>query len=645
MPSWIINNFNGLNVNDQEDELLQRSHTPTENGWFPIPGVGVESPDIRNVDFNRRGIGQRKGSTARASSPTLSGETVLPGGAHTWTSVTNQRIKVQVTDVSIWTDESGSWDKIIAPDGITDPFVWPNTPAKVSFMEIEGHLVIGTDTNYNQVYRNGDQLDDQLNGHLAADNTTVDADSASGQKVLNVAATVDSNGDALFGVGDRVIIDSGGGGDGEETGYVASIQAGTSITLVSNLSITHLGASADVVNVQNIWKDAIGTGTNAVVGAWNIGNYIIVNHHNRIVMSVGTHIREFTVVDKPYDNLNTGAGSLFAKSAIRAMASFTPERTDVLGEILYVWDRQGNVHLQTGFTDSDDQQTIDNVPVPVNHLCVVSVNNWLMYLNEDKGITAINGTRIIDIGRRAFSISGDGVLDQMNLSNATTVAFAFYEREMKAAHFYFPTGTETTNSDAVIVDMQLGEPLPGEPAITGQNQGYERRVRLLHWVIDTPGWWVALIPESGSITGVLSTGLLYKLRDGNQDLGSLPIKGSWFTPIFGDSSIALSKDWLTAFFRGFSVGGFEVSVRGYLDRSTSAAFTFTYNQGASGASVYGTARYTTTGVYSSDGIVKGVHDPLRFSENLQFEVFTDKTNETWILTELRLDYIRGAEIR
>lgn len=635
MPSLIINAFNGLNANDQQDELIRRSHSLSEGGWSPLPGVGVESPSMDNVDFRRQGIAQRNGSVARASSPTLAGETVLPGGAHTWIDVTNVRVIVIVTTVSIWTNQSGSWAKLDSPDGATE-FTWNSTPAKVTFVEMEGHLVIGTDTNYNQVYRNGASLDDKLHAHLPASNTTVDADSASGQKVLNVANTT------KFSVQDRIIIDDGGTGDGEETGYVASIQDGVSLTLVANLSITHLGASADAVNVENLWTNAVGGITNVVLGAWNIGNYIIENHHNRLVMSVGDHIREFTVIDKPYDNFTTGSGSMVAPTAIRAMVSFTPQRTDVLGEILYVFDRAGNMHIQTGFTDSDDQQTIGNVPVPINHKCFAKAKNWLIYLNEDKGITAINGTRVIDIGRRAFSHSSDGVLDQLNLSDGATMAFGFYEGEKQAAHFYFPTGADTTNSNAIIIDMQLGEPVPGEAANV-----YERRVRLLHWKIDTPGsnpWWIALIPESGTVTGVLTTGLLYQTRSGSQDLDSLAIKGRWMTPIFGDNAIALGKDWLTTFLRGLSTGNFETTVKGYLDRSTSSSFTFTYNQQSGDGSVYGTAVYGT-GVYSSDGLIRGVHDPERYSETLQLEVLTNETNETWLLSELRLDYIRGAEIR
>ena len=69
--------------------------------------------------------------------------------------------------------------------------------------------------------------------------TTVDADSASGQTVLNVTTT---NG---FVVGESVIINKDGAR--EETKVIASIQTGVSLTMTVNLTYTHTGAQADTV--------------------------------------------------------------------------------------------------------------------------------------------------------------------------------------------------------------------------------------------------------------------------------------------------------------------------------------------------------------------------------------------------------------
>lgn len=71
--------------------------------------------------------------------------------------------------------------------------------------------------------------------------STVDADSAAAQKVLNVAAT------GAFTAGDRVIINRGGAR--EEQAVIDSVQAGVSITLLTNLVYTHTQVQADVVEV------------------------------------------------------------------------------------------------------------------------------------------------------------------------------------------------------------------------------------------------------------------------------------------------------------------------------------------------------------------------------------------------------------
>lgn len=70
--------------------------------------------------------------------------------------------------------------------------------------------------------------------------TTVDSDSASGQKILNVAATTD------YTVGDLVVI--GYRTARNETKYIASIQDGVSLTMSVNLTYTHTGAQADPVD-------------------------------------------------------------------------------------------------------------------------------------------------------------------------------------------------------------------------------------------------------------------------------------------------------------------------------------------------------------------------------------------------------------
>lgn len=71
--------------------------------------------------------------------------------------------------------------------------------------------------------------------------STVDANSAADQKVVNVAATTD------FAVSDIVILNPDG--DREEIGEIDSINAGVSITLVANLAYAHTAEQADEVLV------------------------------------------------------------------------------------------------------------------------------------------------------------------------------------------------------------------------------------------------------------------------------------------------------------------------------------------------------------------------------------------------------------
>lgn len=70
--------------------------------------------------------------------------------------------------------------------------------------------------------------------------TTVDADSASGQKVLNITGT----NNAIVG---RQVIIAAGHASLEEVGIIASVQGGVSITLEDNLVGTHTAAAASTV--------------------------------------------------------------------------------------------------------------------------------------------------------------------------------------------------------------------------------------------------------------------------------------------------------------------------------------------------------------------------------------------------------------
>ena len=66
--------FGGLNVNDQEDQLVLRSHNRIQGGFSQHSPA--ESPFLKNIDFTRAGFKQRAGSTEDADL-TASGDNVL----------------------------------------------------------------------------------------------------------------------------------------------------------------------------------------------------------------------------------------------------------------------------------------------------------------------------------------------------------------------------------------------------------------------------------------------------------------------------------------------------------------------------------------------------------------------------------------
>ena len=57
-----ITKWGGVNYHDQPDALVERSHVLSQGGFTQIPGLGTELAEGENLDYNSRGIGQRKGS-------------------------------------------------------------------------------------------------------------------------------------------------------------------------------------------------------------------------------------------------------------------------------------------------------------------------------------------------------------------------------------------------------------------------------------------------------------------------------------------------------------------------------------------------------------------------------------------------------
>ena len=160
MLTFQIEQWGGLNLNDEPEKLLNRSHQFVQNvGW--TQKAPVECIQCKNIDFDKNGIKKRDGSTLEVDFSSLFsvGEFVI--NAIQYISATNQSITVVVTNNSIYTDQSGSFAKI--NDSASSTYSHNATVAKCSFAVADGHLFIGLDGNNKiQVYRNGADLDDEL---------------------------------------------------------------------------------------------------------------------------------------------------------------------------------------------------------------------------------------------------------------------------------------------------------------------------------------------------------------------------------------------------------------------------------------------------------------------------------------------------
>ena len=127
-------------------------------------------------------------------------------------------------------------DKVIATNNVDKVLVWDTT----------GLFVALDDTTNGIEYSRG-----------FSNETEVDEVSAAAQKVLKVAATTG------YAATDKIIINRGG--DKEEEGVVASVQAGISLTLVDNLTYEHTvdartTVDADSADAQKVLNVASTTG-------------------------------------------------------------------------------------------------------------------------------------------------------------------------------------------------------------------------------------------------------------------------------------------------------------------------------------------------------------------------------------------------
>lgn len=626
--------FGGLNQSDQENVLLNRSHEISPNGF--VQRYPSESPELLNIDFDSQGITKRKGSTSHLDiTGVMVADDELIRGTEIIQVSDNAHTEVIVSKKTIYTNESGSFAQINKSDGVA--YLHANDVTRVDFAYVDGHLFIGMDGTDNtiQVYRGGANLDPHFHNH--ASTTTVDVTSSSGQTVLSVADT------SFFLPNDCIIINEGGGR--EEEGCIASIQDGVSLTLDVNLTYTHTAGQADEVKIKNLYYNTFDSGSNAYTGSIDHPAYMINSFHSRLVFSDGDTLVYYSPVAGTsgsgiWDMGGSTAGFIHTAGHIRALMTMTPYLTNTLNEILYIGTDAG-LEILTGFTSSDEVSKIEGSGTILNHESYALAKQWIIYLTADKNILAVNGSTVIDLGRRLRNTAGTAILDEMDETSSLSDAFGFYSRSKEQAYFFFTTDSARKNDSVVVIDFKLGEPIIGEPLSVIEN-----RVRLLNWKIDTPDtndWFLGLYNNETITVGITAAGVLYQFDNGTDDLGTLAVSAFWKSPVIIGNSEFISKQWLDVFFRGIVKGDWPVYVDVFIDRAADPSKTFSFNQGSQSGG-YGTATYGAS-TYDTSLSIKGDTDVDIYSETIQWKIYNESSGETFLSTNQGLRFLIGSEER
>ena len=573
--------FGGINSIDEPEGLVNRSHAQGEGGFsqrFP-----VESPLMLNIDKATDGIRKRKGSTVNISLDGLfaaASETNIVG-ATSFINLAGNEVEIAVGVKAIYLSVDGAaWARM--QNSSAADYLHASDVSKCTFTEVDGHLFIGLDgtNNHIQAYKGAtgdqaDELDDHLN-HNATSDTTVDASSSSGQAVLNVTATTD------FVVNDRIVIDLAGT---PEYGQILSIQAGVSLTLTANLGATY---TTETVAINNIYENSYDSVTNVITGAsWATGAYLVSNIHGRLAFSTGNPLAEYTPTDITtssgiWDLAGSTAGFYAADNNILAMFGFVPDFDNSINQILYIATSQG-MQAVTGFASTDTIFRIEGSKVIHGYQSYAAGRNWVYYLTRDNGIAAINGRRVIDVGRRLNSFDKDGVLDSMDDTAADT-SFGFYNDDKRQAQFYYSDrGSSVTNQSVAVIDLSDGEPQLGEP-----QESYEKRIHLYHWkstghantTPDTTTWFYGVYSlKTQALRGWQPSGEIYRLEQEDDDFADTLIDAVWTTPIFTANFEGRLKQWglLKGRFDAQFSGDAQLDVEAFYDRDASLGKSFNFD--------------------------------------------------------------------
>lgn len=632
LKSISLQTVGGVNYNDPSEVLMAKAYNGTQQT------APLEWQAGHNLDFSRQLGRMRYGSTAGQSLASImqSGETLVTGGFFAGNVASNTQlaeiaIGTKSIYVNVWTGlTKGTWVQVTNNAG--NAYLHNATVAKASILSIDGHAMLMLDGNNSiQAYRTGTQLDDQMSGSYtgsAQTSTTVNVDSASGQKVLSLASTT------FINPFDRVRINSGGVRD--ETGYVVSKTA-SSVTLAANLTFTHTAVQADAVVVENRYTQSFGGAKTTITGTWGQGYYMGMSLQGRFGFSKGDVQFEYSGPTNPWDRFNGGV--IACDGPIVAMEAFTPKFANLLGAVgvFHTLAEDAALQFLSGFDPSSTMATIVGASPPLNYQSVCQTMNWIMYLTRNRRIEATDLNRVIDVGRRlkGRDSSSSAPLDTMNLDSALTTAFAFYDGQKRQAQFYFPDNTATVNTDAMVVDMQLGEPTATDSTFTDTGSyAFETNLRMLYWVLNGENagtqWFTQMYQKHGSISGIMANGQLYTTESAGTngyDLDIYPIPFDIKSPDFTAGMPGVQKKWRRMAVRTLTTGTGLAQIDIYLDRATaaSAQLSWTFNQVAPGVAVLGSGFILGSSLLGGGGIVLG-HSWLDCAaETLAFQISVPST--------------------
>lgn len=555
--------WGSMNVRDQADQLIQRSHAQTQGGW--TQRAPMESPDNLNTEFTNKGPRKRRGSATDSSLASLmsAGESLLHG--FSWHNPTNgNQVQIVVSDRTIYVDQSGSFAQANASSSTAYVHA-ATTVTMCNVVAIDGHAIIGFNgANQMQVYKNSADLDPAL-----------------------------TNG--------------------------------------------------------NLWESAYGATSETITGTWNDATYLLTAIHGRLAFGDGTNLVEYTPgANDPSSGIwnlaGSQSGAQFADGPLRMLATMNPGEGDAKDTILYMGSLQG-MSMLSGFQEYDRIEENIDLEAPLNHRSFFTTKNWLVWITREKNIKAAHAGYVIDLGRRMKTTAGDGPLDELDVTNSLTSAFAFYDPQNQQGGFAFSTASGRLNDTIILLDFKLGEPVPGEPA-----ESYERKVRLAKWQIfnpDTNDWFIHIYRRDQALIGITQAGILYALNSDSvdNDLASIPIEWHLAWPDFtgGDEFMPNQMQWFRFDQAYESVGDWDVTTRFFLNRDGSSADDFLVNQVNTGAFIIGQSQIGDS--LGSSGMVRHYRRMLLRSETVRPRIENDGQSETATLLSQSLTYEPRAIVR